>query len=291
MANLHLVTGYAGEKHITSSDQGSFNAAVYTEGQYVMGRGKLFDIEVLTNNSVRIFDGDAIMQGRHIRMKENTSVDLNFDNGTQGKKRIDLVVIRYTMEPSTGIEECNLAVKKGELTDNEPVAPVATHGDILNEHAVLNEMPLYQIPFDGLYIQEPIKLFEIVPSIKAVEDEIRRNLNKYAEQTFNRMFEILAEKQDVYKIYNILLEPGKWTGTTDNYRYRIDIDRVTPLSDVSVLLSDTATVKEAEEWTEATVMTASQGEGFITLKSYGNKPTVNIPIVVMVGDNTVPGGE
>lgn len=76
MSNLHLVTGYAGKEHITSNDQGSFNAALMGTGEFVLERGKQFEAQIISNNTVRVFDGDLLMQGRHIRLKENTYVDL-----------------------------------------------------------------------------------------------------------------------------------------------------------------------------------------------------------------------
>ena len=79
MSNLHLITGYAGEAHITSADQGSFNAALFGNGEFVLERGNQFAANIITNNQVRVLDGDLLMQGRHIRLEENTYVDLNFD--------------------------------------------------------------------------------------------------------------------------------------------------------------------------------------------------------------------
>jgi hypothetical protein len=139
MANLHLVTGYAGEEHITSDDQGSFNAAMMGTGQFVLERGNQFAASIVSNNKVRVLDGDALMQGRHIRLKENTYVDLNFDNGTQGYSRIDLIAIRYTKDSATDIETANLIVIKGTPAESNPVVPDYVSGDIINEHDLTND--------------------------------------------------------------------------------------------------------------------------------------------------------
>ena len=116
MANLHLVTGYAGEEHITSNDQGSFNAALMGNGEFVLERGKQFAAQVLSNNKVRIFDGDLLMQGRHIRLKEDTYVDLFFENGTQNYMRSDLIVVRYEKDPATDIESAKGQKRKNEIS-------------------------------------------------------------------------------------------------------------------------------------------------------------------------------
>ena len=82
MGNLHLVTGYKGEAHVTSADQGSFNAAIIGTGSYVLNRGNKFAALVVSNNSVRVQDGDICMQGRHVRLAEGTYVDLGIENVT-----------------------------------------------------------------------------------------------------------------------------------------------------------------------------------------------------------------
>lgn len=162
MSNLHLVTGYAGREHITSADQGSFNASIMGNGQFVLERGKQFETSIIANNQVRVFDGDILMQGRHIRMEQNTYADVYFENGTQGYKRIDLVVARYTKDAVSGVEEAAIEVIKGVPSTGTAQVPTYTSGKILEENAVLNEMPLYEVSFDGINIQGVKKLFDTV---------------------------------------------------------------------------------------------------------------------------------
>lgn len=161
MANMHLVTGFANAEHIKSADQGSFNASMFGDGEYVLERGNRFALTTISNNVVRVKDGDILMQGRYIRLDGGTYIDLEFDNGQQGYLRNDLIVVRYTKDPETGIEEANLAVLKGTPSTAVASDPTLTKGDIINDHVLVNEMPLYRIPFSGLNIQEPECLFEI----------------------------------------------------------------------------------------------------------------------------------
>jgi hypothetical protein len=155
---LHLITGHKGEAHISSADVGAFNAGVFGQGEYVLNTGQKFKIEVLSNNAVKIYDGDLIMQGRHISLKSGSSEELAIDNGTADLNRIDLIVIRYTQDIETGIENAEFAVIKG-IPAVEAVAPEYTTGNILSGGCVLHEMPLYKIPISGLAIGEPVKLF------------------------------------------------------------------------------------------------------------------------------------
>ena len=161
MGNLHIITGYKGQNHITAADIGSFNAAVFGVGEYVLNRGSKFAASVLSANKIKIADGDLLMQGRHIRLNEGTNVELAIDNGSQGLKRNDLVVARYTKEADSGIEDCSLVVIKGTAVASNPADPAYNIGDIIEDHVFLADMPLYRIPIDGLNVGELVPLFAL----------------------------------------------------------------------------------------------------------------------------------
>lgn len=161
MGNLHLVTGYAGKAHITAEDHASLNASIVGSGQYVFDKGNKLAASVVASNTVRVLDGDILMQGRHIRLAENTYIDLTIENGTQGTMRNDLIVARYTKNSGTGVEECSLVVIKGAAAASNPVDPSYTSGDIINDRAIKNDMPLYRVPLNGLTIGELVPLFTL----------------------------------------------------------------------------------------------------------------------------------
>lgn len=165
MANLHLVTGYAGAAHVSSADQGSFNVGVLGTGSYVLDRGNKFAISVISNNQVRILDGDILMQGRHIRLNTDTYVDLTIENGEQGMLRNDLIVCRYTKDSGTGVEQANLVVIKGTSAASNPADPTYTSGDIVGDSVLVADFPLYRIQLDGLNVQTPVALFNAIDNI------------------------------------------------------------------------------------------------------------------------------
>ncbi len=161
MGNLHLVTGHAGQAHVTAADLASLNAAIFGEGEFVLNRGSQFAVTVISNNSIRVADGDIIMQGRHIRLNEGSYVDLAIENGTQGSNRNDLIVARYTKDSRTGVEDCNLVVIKGTESTGTANDPKYTSGDIINDHVLIADMPLYRIPLNGLTVNAPVCLFNV----------------------------------------------------------------------------------------------------------------------------------
>lgn len=159
MANMHLVTGYAGREHVTAADHGAFHMALFGSGQFVLNTGNKLAASSPSNNTVRILDGDLLMQGRHVRLNEGSHVDLSIENGTQGYYRNDLIVARYTRNESTGVEEVNLVVIKGTAAASNPADPEHTSGDLITDHAILNDMPLYRVVLNGLAVEELVPVF------------------------------------------------------------------------------------------------------------------------------------
>ena len=165
MGNLHLVTGYAGQPHVTAADQGSFVERLIREGEFVMEAGTNFAASIVSNNQIRVGDGEMMMQGRHVKLAPGAYVDLTIENGAQGYLRRDLIVVRYTKNFSTGIEECSLVVLKGAQAENNPSDPEYSTGNLNADGAQVNDFPLYRVPLSGLNVGNLEKLFEPQKSI------------------------------------------------------------------------------------------------------------------------------
>lgn len=177
MANLHLVTGYAGQEHVTAADHGVFHSYLFGTDQFVFDRGNKLAASVVSNNLIRVLDGDIYIQGRHVRLNEGSYVDLSIENGVQGVQRSDLIVARYTKDSSTAVEEVNLVVIKGTTAAD----PAYNTGDILNDGAILHDMPLYRVPLDGLNVGELVPLFTVKED-KTIQDKQDRT-NDLTEET------------------------------------------------------------------------------------------------------------
>ena len=152
MANMHLVTGFAGYEHITSADQGLFNSYIFGDLEVVMERGNQFAASIISNNIIRVKDGDLLMQGRFARLNDDSYVDLTIDNGTQGYFRNDLIVARYQKDIVTAVETIDLVVIKGENFESNPVDPDHVKGDIKFGKDFQNDIPLWRISLNGLNV-------------------------------------------------------------------------------------------------------------------------------------------
>lgn len=180
---LHLVTGYAGYEHITSEDQGSFNASFFGSGQFVMEAGNQFEASIIDNNTVRVLDGDILMKGRHIRLKKNTYEDLVIETGTAGVNRCDLIVVEYSKDESTGVEMSCLKVIKGAEVENTAEPPAYIDGDIL-AGAGLNQMPLYKVILEGVVLTDIERLFDTIPTY---EELARRAIEKFIRECYSHL--------------------------------------------------------------------------------------------------------
>ena len=171
--SIHIVTAYAGKEHITSADQGSFNAGVVGTGKYVMGTGSRFEAEIVSNNLVKIKDGDLVNQGRHVRIAADDYEECTIQNGTQSRYRNDLIVARYSKNADTGIETISMIVIKGTAsTSSSPADPTYTSGDILNG-ALTDDFPLYRVRLNGLSITAVEPLFgDPVKSLSELNTDI-----------------------------------------------------------------------------------------------------------------------
>lgn len=109
-------------------------------------------------NTAHIAPGELLVEGRHVRVM-GTGEDVTVENGTQGQKRHDLLVVRYELGEED-VETVSLAVVKGVPTSvGKPNDPSCATGSILSGDP-LAEHPLYRVPLDGVSVGSPVPLFE-----------------------------------------------------------------------------------------------------------------------------------
>ena len=172
---IELVTGHSGEDHVSSADTGRFNAGVCGTGKYVLATGSQFAYTIVSANQINIASGDAVNQGRHIIIPQNTYESAAIQNGTNGKTRIDVIALRYSKVSSGGstIETAELVVIKGTEVNvgSVPSVPAVVSGNIF-EGAAQDDMPLYQVLITGTSITSVTKVFDVIRSLSTMADMI-----------------------------------------------------------------------------------------------------------------------
>lgn len=185
---IELVTGLKNTPHITSDQVGAMQQGVFGVDDYVLSVGKKMAATLVTNNSIRIDDGEAVMRGRHFRIKPGTYENVTIDNGSQGMKRKDYIVARYTKD-SNGVEKVELAVLKGNPTSGTiAVSKIPTKGDI-RAGTLKHEMGLYVVELDGLNVVNVFKMFQNLQTMNELQkqaDEASgeiKNMETYGPET------------------------------------------------------------------------------------------------------------
>ncbi|MBO5372472.1 MAG: hypothetical protein J6A75_07110, partial [Lachnospiraceae bacterium] len=178
---VELVTGTAGKNHVSSADFGSYNAGIIGEGAYILPRGKRLSCEKVSDNLVKVNDGDMVFKGRHIRIEPEDYEELTIENGASGTKRHDLICIRVEKNEDTQIETASFVVVKGEFADS-PVDPEYTKGTILENDYLVDEYPICRVVLNGLQIKSVTMLISEISSISKLLEHMRNLDDRKADK-------------------------------------------------------------------------------------------------------------
>lgn len=170
---VELITGFAGTPHIGSDDIGAFQAGIVGPGDYALATGNQLRATMSNANTIAVQSGDAVLNGRHVHLTGTTTATVQ--SGTQGQKRNDLVVLRYTKNTTTGVETCSIVVLKGTPTTGTPADPAHNTGSILDGVAT-HDMPLYRIPINGITVGTLVPLFNALKPMKDVWDSLTQRI-------------------------------------------------------------------------------------------------------------------
>ena len=167
-----LVTGHANKAHVTAEQAAGLNAGILGLDDYVLDVHDKLKITVVSANRVTIGTGELVMQGRHV--SQGTPEDLIVTNGSQGQKRNDLIVCRYT-KGAQSIESAKLVVVRGTPTTGTPTDPAVNTTSPL-DGGTTYDMPLYRIPLDGIAIGTPVPLFNVLRPMSDVWDSLTQRI-------------------------------------------------------------------------------------------------------------------
>ena len=158
---MKIITGKTGKPHVTSADDRALHRAEWDGDGFL----SVSQPPVLVNSTtLRVYPCDIMFQGCHARVT-GTYEDLTFPSGETGKKRIDMLVARYTLSEE-GLEDMSLLILTGQSVESsqEPQLPVYETGIIANNVSVA-DMPLYKIIHDGINVSGPVAIASTFPPL------------------------------------------------------------------------------------------------------------------------------
>ena len=97
-------------------------------------------------------------------VKIGTYDEVELTNGSQGMKRIDLVVNRYTRNAETNIEKNEWVVIMGTPVASNPVAPAYTVGN-LQKGDLVDDCPVFELHYDGINVTEVKKMLSVLSNV------------------------------------------------------------------------------------------------------------------------------
>lgn len=144
---MNLVTGYRGSAHVTVNDMAAMNRAIFGDGAIVINTGNLFAASA-TDEGLSIADGEAVIQGHHVRIGPGDTEEIELDHCTSGNYRKDYIVIEIE-RGSTGIDSGAIVQVVGTaVTTNSAVFPNLQQ-DTITSSGTKYQLALYTLTWTG----------------------------------------------------------------------------------------------------------------------------------------------
>ena len=185
---MEIVSGLGEKPHVTSQQFRQILEGTIGQKSYIVTSGENLEPELAANNLLKIRSGMMSHHGNVSSVKIGTYDEVELTNGSQGMKRIDLVVNRYTRNAETNIEKNEWVVIMGTPVASNPVAPAYTVGN-LQKGDLVDDCPVFELHYDGIDVTEVKKMLSVLPNVAELNSNIKilnsKNDNGHALKVFN----------------------------------------------------------------------------------------------------------
>lgn len=167
---MKIISGKTGSPHVTSQQFRQIFEGIIGDESCILPCGENLTPELQTNNSLKIRNGLMYHHGNVSTVELGTYDEVTIQNGTQGMKRIDLVVNRYTREEESGTEKNEWIVIQGTPHASSPTVPDYTEGN-LQDGDLVDDCPYLEVHLDGINVTEVKQLLTVMDSISDLAGE------------------------------------------------------------------------------------------------------------------------
>jgi len=168
---MEIVSGLGEKPHVTSQQFRQILEGTIGQKSYIVTSGENLEPELAANNLLKIRSGMMSHHGNVSSVKIGTYDEVELTNGSQGMKRIDLVVNRYTRNAETNIEKNEWVVIMGTPVASNPVAPAYTVGN-LQKGDLVDDCPVFELHYDGINVTEVKKMLSVLPNVAELNSKI-----------------------------------------------------------------------------------------------------------------------
>lgn len=219
---MKIVSGKTGTPHVTSEQFRQIIEGTVGQGSYILTSGENLEPELASNNMLKIRGGMMSHHGNISCVDLNTYDEVTLTNGSQGVKRIDLIVNRYTRNDETGLEKNEWVVIIGTPDASNPKVPQHTIGNLQNGD-LIDDCPVFEVHYDGINVAEVKKLLPVMSNLELLNGKIHDKKVLWAGPGIflNKSQSIpLSESLTNQKRGIVLILSRYENGVAQNYGYR-----------------------------------------------------------------------
>ena len=180
MKKSEVIDTQVGDVHVKDTQIADVNIGTYGSEDYVLSTGQKIRAELITNNTLRIFDGVMVYCGVRDSVAVDDYHDVTIENGSQGMNRNDIAVRYFKKDATTGYGAAEFKAIKGTPTSGTATDPEITVTD-LRSGDIDHSMKLYRVRLEGLNIVAVEPLFNVLMPMseqQAMLAELNRNISE-----------------------------------------------------------------------------------------------------------------
>lgn len=168
---MKIISGRTGSPHVTSQQFRQMLEGIIGQGSYIITSGENLKPELSSNNLMKIRSGMMAHHGCISCVDIGTYDEVTLTNGSQGMKRIDLIVNRYTRNAETEVENCSWKVIQGTPVASNPAVPAYTSGNLQNGDLV-DDCPAFEVHYDGINVTEVKSLLSVTDGLSGLSRKL-----------------------------------------------------------------------------------------------------------------------
>ena len=168
---MKIVSGRTGSPHVTSQQFRQMLEGIIGQGSYIITSGENLKPELSSNNLLKIRSGMMAHHGCISCVDIGTYDEVTLTNGSQGTKRIDLIVNRYTRNAEIEVENCSWKVIQGTPVASNPAAPAYTSGN-LQDGDLVDDCPAFEVHYDGINVTEVKSLLSVTDGLSELNSKL-----------------------------------------------------------------------------------------------------------------------
>ena len=234
---MEIVSGLGEKPHVTSQQFRQILEGTIGQKSYIVTSGENLEPELAANNLLKIRSGMMSHHGNVSSVKIGTYDEVELTNGSQGMKRIDLVVNRYTRNAETNIEKNEWVVIMGTPVASNPVAPAYTVGN-LQKGDLVDDCPVFELHYDGINVTEVKKMLSVLPNVAELNSNKKVEcFSKTVATDTNLLVDFSSEVNQIIKNGGKIISaiPGSTTNSNNGLVYgKVAIQALPDWSEVYV---------------------------------------------------------